>query len=307
MSSLIFYGTSAFAVPSLRALAHDARFLIVAVVTQPDRPVGRHATLTATPVKLAALELGLPLLQFEQVKSDEAFAILNSLKADAAVVASFGQIIPQRVLDLTPRGAVNVHASLLPKYRGASPIAAAIKNGDAETGITLMKMDALLDHGPIISLTRAAIRPDDTAATLTSRLADLGAKILPDALYEYCEGRIKPIEQDHANATKVPLLKREDGSLDWNKSATELERTIRAYDPWPGTFTLFDAKRLKILQAIIGQTSDSPIGTRLIEDNLPSIVCGDRRTLRLLKVQPEGKATMDGKTFLNGRRDWLSV
>lgn len=293
MIRTIFFGTSSFAVPSLKRLAKDERFQIVAVVTQPDRPVGRHAESKTSPVKKTALALGLNVLQFEKVKGDEAFEILNKIPADVAVVASFGQIIPQRLLDLYPNGMVNVHGSILPKYRGASPIAAAIREGETETGVTIMRMDALLDHGPILAIAKEPIRSDDTSATLHDRLAELGSRVLPDALADFVNGKIKPQEQDHAQATSVKLLSREDGLIDWKKSCAVIERLIRAYDPWPGTYTIVDGKRLKILQAEIGDDNGYPVKK-----------CGDGKTLRLLRVQLEGKPVMDGKDFLRGYKNW---
>lgn len=291
MIRVIFFGTSSFAVPSLKRLADDPRFHLVAVVTQPDRPVGRHAALTQSPIKQTALALGLNVLQFEKIKSDDAFEALQKIPADIAVVASFGQIIPQRVLDLYPHGMVNVHGSILPKYRGASPIAAAIRDGETETGVTIMRMDAELDHGPIMATAKEPIRPDDTAGTLHDRLAELGARILPDALVNHVEEIIAPRIQDHAQATFVKLLSREDGLIDWSKPAAEIERLVRAYDPWPGTYTMVDGKRLKILKAALGTIEGYPTKT-----------AGDGNLLTLLRVQPEGKPSMDGRDFLHGNK-----
>ncbi|HEU0050553.1 MAG TPA: methionyl-tRNA formyltransferase, partial [Patescibacteria group bacterium] len=301
---VLFYGTSSFAVPILSALINDDRFSVVGVVTQPDRPIGRHAELQAPPVKQKAVEFGLPVLQFEKIKSEEAFTSLHAFEADVAVVASFGQIIPQRVLDLTKFGMVNVHGSLLPQYRGASPIAAAIKNGDSETGVTIMKMDALMDHGPLLAFAAEPIRPDDSTPDLERRLAMLGAKILPDVLFNYVNGTIQPQEQDHTKATAVKLLSRDDGKLDWTCGAGELERTVRAYTPWPGTFTVINGQRLKINRASVGETFHQPIGTHVIDTGEPAIVCGDHRALRFIEVQPEGKQKMNGKAYLTGHPNW---
>jgi methionyl-tRNA formyltransferase len=300
---LVFYGTSSFAVPVLKRLASDDRFTITAVVTQPDRPAGRHAEPKASPVKTAAERLNLTVRQFESVKSDEAFASLSERGGDVAVVASFGQIIPQRLIDAYPHGMVNVHGSILPKYRGASPIAATILHGDTETGVTIMKMDAKMDHGPILATATEAIFPDDTAGSLHDRLAELGARILPDVLFDYVNGDIEPREQDHAAATTVKLLSREDGEIDWSKSATDIARMVRAYDPWPGTYTTMNGKRLKILRAQVGAIRDVS-RARIVEEGYPAVVCGDGKALRLLHVQPEGRPAMDGKDFLRGYRDW---
>ncbi len=302
----IFYGTSSFAVPILERLLQDKRFAVVTVVTQPDRPAGRHAELMLSPIKQTALASGLDVKQYESVKSDEAFTDLKAFGADVAVVASFGQIIPERVLQLSPHGAINVHGSILPKYRGASPVAAAIKNGDKETGITIMKMDALMDHGPLLFAAKEQIHADDTTTTLSNRLAILGANTLPNVLADYVAGKITPTKQDHGAASRVSILKREDGTIDWNRSAEEIERMVRAYDPWPGTSTIIDGKRLKILRASVAKapTKTTLEGTRFVHEEKPAIACGEGSALVLERVQPQGKTAMDGAAFLRGNRDW---
>src|SRR5688572_22562092 len=313
MISVVFFGTSEFAVPSLKAILGDregthgagSRFKVVAVVTQPDRPVGRHATLQKSPVKLAAEHFGIPVLQFEQVKSDEAFEKLKTLKADLAVVASFGQIIPQRVLDLYKHGMVNVHSSLLPKYRGASPIQAAIANGDKETGVSIMLIDAKMDHGPILDMWPTMIEPTDTTATLSTKLSELGAELLARTLPDYIDGKIKPVEQDHSQATMVKLLSREDGRLDpATKSAEQLECLVRANDPWPGTFIEVEGERLKVLTSKVDGATDLKPGTRYQVDGEPALACADGTGLLLIKVQPEGKSAMDGDAYLRGNKNW---
>jgi methionyl-tRNA formyltransferase len=285
---LVFYGTSPFAVPSLEALAADGRFEILAVVTQPDRPAGRKGELKKPEVKLAAEKLGLKVLQPESVKTDETFDELKRLDAEAAIVASYGQIIPQRVLDLYPKNMINVHASLLPEYRGSSPINAAIRDGREKTGVSIMLMDAKMDHGPVLKMAELAINPDDTTASLTPRLADLGAKILPDVLAAYLEGGIEAVEQKHDQATFVKILNREGGRLDPAKPAAELERLVRAMDPWPGTFIDHAGKRLKILKAKVGAV-----------EGYPTIKTADGE-LSLITVQPDGKKAMDGAAFKRG-------
>ncbi len=313
MITVVFFGTSEFAVPSLKAILGELEntlgagspYKIVSVVTQPDRPVGRHAKRQKPPVKLAAEHFGLPVLQFEQVKSDEAFEKLKALKADVAVVASFGQIIPQRVLDLYKYGMVNVHSSLLPKYRGASPIQAAIANGDKETGVSIMLIDAKMDHGPVLDTWSTMIEQTDTTGTLTTKLAELGADLLAHTLPDYLAGKIVPVEQDHSQATIVKLLKREDGRLDTlNKSAEELERLVRANDPWPGTFIEVEGERLKILTSEVDGATDLQPGMRYQVDGMPAIACGDGVGLVLTTVQPEGKPPLEGAAFLRGARGW---
>jgi len=299
---LWFFGTSDFAVPIFERLANDSRFTITAVVTQPDRPVGRKAILTAPPIKTAAQAHTIPVFQFEQVKSDDAFAQLKEQPVDLAIVASFGQIIPQRVLDLSPHGFINVHASVLPFYRGASPITAAIKNGDAETGITIMLMDARMDHGPILAIEREPITENDTTETLSARLAKRGAALLLETVFRYLDGDLKPQEQDHARATTVKLLRREDGLIDWTQPAEAIERTVRAYDPWPGTYTIVDGKRLKILQTAVGPQTDRTPGTFFLNENRLTVACGERSSLLIQKLQPEGKPVMDDIAYLRGHR-----
>ncbi len=302
MIPVVFYGTSPFAVPSLEALARDGRFEIVCVITQPDRPAGRKGELTKPAVKIAAEQLGLRVEQPERLKADDAYATLQSVGGECAVVASYGQIIPQRVLDLYSKGMVNVHASLLPEYRGASPINAAIRDGRDETGVTIMLMDAKMDHGPILAMAAEPIREDDTTATLTPRLADLGASLLLAVLPGYLEGSIKPIEQDHDKATFVKLLSREDGKLEPTKPAVELERLVRAMDPWPGTYLEYGGKRLKILKAVLGPMTDRQPGTLYMESAELRLACVGGTSLTLLTVQPEGKPPMEGAAFARGAR-----
>ncbi|MFA6429006.1 MAG: methionyl-tRNA formyltransferase [Patescibacteria group bacterium] len=303
---VLFFGTSDFAVPALERLAQDPSFSVIGVVTQPDRPVGRKAILTAPPIKHTAERLQIPVFQFEKVKSDEAFDALKSLNFDLAVVASFGQIIPQRVLDLAPRGFINIHGSILPKYRGASPIAGAIKAGETETGITIMLMDALMDHGPILAIARETIQPDDTTTTLSARLAQIGAETLIKTVVTFLSGDLKPQEQDHASATSVKLLKREDGLIDWTQNATSIERTVRAYDPWPGTYTIVEGKRLKILSSTVSSTTDRPVGSFFLADGQLAVACGEGTSLVITRVQPEGKAPMSGVDFVRGHQALLS-
>lgn len=295
-SKIIFLGTSEFAVPALRALAADDRFEIVGIVTQPDRPVGRHATLTPPAVKLAALELGLsPIFQPEKIKEEPFKSEIESLgkTCEAFVVIAYGKILPQWFLDLPKHGIVNVHGSVLPRWRGPSPIHAAIAAGDKTSGVTIMKIDAEMDHGPILATAETPILPTDTTPILHDRLSDLGAKELPDVLAGYLAGMIQPKEQDHSLATTCRILTREDGRLDpTTKTADELERMVRAYTPWPGTFIEQDGKRIKVHAA--------RIVTEKISDDF-YLVCADGSILELTIVQPENSKTMSGADFLRGR------
>lgn len=293
MIRVIFFGTSAFSLPSLEALANDPSLEIVGVVTQPDRPAGRKGTLTAPPVKVLAESLKLPIFQFDQVKSAEAYQTLSTVPADVAIVASFGQIISQAVLDLYPRGVLNVHPSLLPVYRGAIPMTAAIRDGLTETGITIMLMDALMDHGPILAQTKASVLPTDTTERITERLGKHSAEFLIQTLHDWLDGKIVAQPQDHEQATFVKLLSREDGKLDLSKPAIELERLVRAYSPWPGTSFEYQGKRLKVLRAHVSDQA---------EKNEFAISCGNNSLLVLDEVQPEGKKPMSGDAFLRGNK-----
>ncbi|HEX4216060.1 MAG TPA: methionyl-tRNA formyltransferase [Candidatus Dormibacteraeota bacterium] len=240
---LIFVGTSGFAVPSLRGLVgagHD----VAMVVTQPDR-LGNRGRLTPPAVKVAALELGLPILQPERIRAPEAVEALAQAGAELIALAAYGQIIPRSVLELTPRGVVNVHGSVLPRWRGAAPVAHAILAGDETTGVTIMQMDAQLDHGPILATASTAIGPRETAAELTDRLAVIGSDLLVETVARLDE--IEPREQDHGAATLAPKLSREDGELDWGLSAEDIDRRVRAFHPWPGVTLPLEGRRVKVL------------------------------------------------------------
>jgi methionyl-tRNA formyltransferase len=301
LKRILFFGTSEFAVPSFEALLKDTRFELVGLVTQPDRPVGRHAVLTAPPVKQCIVGT-IPIMQPEKIK-DEAFQTwIRELgpTCDAFVVVSYGKILPQWLLDLPKHGVVNVHGSLLPRWRGASPIQAAIAAGDAVSGVTIMQLDAEMDHGPIIAQAAETILPTDTGQILHDRLANVGGFVLPDALMDFLNDETTPIEQDHSTATHCKTLSREDGKIDWTKSAKEIERLVRAYTPWPGTYTEVDGKRLKILSVLLPQLHLRKRETSLMK------TCGDGNILELTRVQPEGKNPMSGEEFLRGCTTWLT-
>ncbi len=303
-SRLIFFGTPDFAAEILSSLLKY--FLVEAVVTQPDRPVGRQQEFKPSPVKELALKQNLPILQPEQFKKNQPIITqLKSFNPDLFVVAAYGQIIPKDILDLPRNGALNVHASLLPSYRGASPIQAVIKNGESGTGVTIILMDEKLDHGPILAQKRLAISSTETGQTLQTKLAELGSKLLIKTIEDWLQGKIKPIPQDHLKATRTKILKREDGHIDWSKSATEIDRQIRAFTPWPGTFTQFNNQRLKINQARIlnpkiGCAENAQIGQvfKTAKGEF-SVNCG-LGSLILEWVQLEGKKELKGREFLNG-------
>lgn len=301
---IVFMGSPDFAVPVLEALV--TRFPVVGVVTQPDRPSGRGNRLTPPPVKVRAQELGLPVFQPPRVSRPEAVEQLKAWAPDLIVVAAYGQILKPRVLQLPRYGCLNVHASLLPRWRGASPVAYAIWEGDKETGVTIMLMDEGLDTGPILTQRKEPIHPDDTAATLGARLAHLGAELLVETLPGYLKGDIRPQPQDDRLATYAPLLKREHGRLDFAQTAERLARQVRAFDPWPGTFTFWKGKRLKVLQAQARDLSSPGPGIPLVVEGYPAVGT-EQGVLVLTRVQLEGRRPVDGAAFLRGAgREWTS-
>lgn len=298
---IVFMGSPDFAVPVLAALA--GRYPLVGVVTQPDRPAGRGGTLKPPAVKEAALRLGLPVIQPEKLRQPEAMEQLRAWSPDVIVVAAFGQILRQNVLDLPPFGCVNVHASLLPRGRGAAPIQAAILAGDAETGVTIMKMDAGVDTGPILAQRALPIAPDETGGSLFEKLARLGADLLLETLPRYLNGDITPQPQPEEGVTYAPMLKKEDGLLDFSQSAAALERRVRAMNPWPGAYFEWRAAPLKVLRARVSDAQSPGAGRRLTVEGRPALGCGEG-ILILEEVQPAGKKPMPGKAFLSGARDW---
>jgi methionyl-tRNA formyltransferase len=299
---VVFMGSPEFALPTLRAL--DAKYDVVGVVTQPDRPAGRGKQLTPPPVKTLAQELDLPVIQPNRLREPEAMAQLRAWAPDVIVVAAFGQILRQEVLELPPHGCINVHASLLPRWRGASPIQAAILAGDAETGVTIMRMDKGLDTGPILSQSAIPIAPTDTAASLSDKLSVLGADLLADTLPSYLSTELKPSPQPETGVTLAPLLKKSDGELDSSLTAEELERKVRAFNPWPGAFIMWKRQTLKIHRAKV-KNGKSQAGHHYVEDGLPGM--GTSSGLLLFEeLQPAGKKSMRGAEFLRGARDWTS-
>jgi methionyl-tRNA formyltransferase len=249
MTRVVFMGTPEFAVPTLHALIESSQYNVVGVVTQPDRPAGRGRSLRPSPIKIAALEASIPIFQPPTLRTPEAFAQLETRQPDLIVVAAFGQILRQNVLDLPTFGCINVHASLLPRWRGAAPIQAAIRAGDTDSGITIMIMDAGLDTGPMLSHRTIQINADDTGQSLHDRLAEIGGPLLLKTLSAYLEGSLTPRPQpdDDSLITYANQIRKEDGQIEWTSSAAEIDRLVRAFTPWPGTFTYWDGKLLKIL------------------------------------------------------------
>jgi methionyl-tRNA formyltransferase len=301
---LVFMGTPEFAVPVLEALV--GQYQVVAVVTQPDRATGRGRRVKSSPVKKTALAHDLPLLQPPSLRRPEAAAELRELAPDVIVVAAFGQILPPEVLAIPPHGCLNVHASLLPRYRGGSPIAAAILAGEEQTGVTLMLMDEGMDTGPILTQAECKIEPQDTTGTLSVKLAHLGADLLVETLLCWLDGRIAPQPQDDSLATYCRIINKKDGLLDWSLPATALWLRVRAYHPWPGTYTYWRGKLLKILRAQpvpIGPSGEE-LGRVISLDDGVAVVTGTDALL-LEEVQLAGKKTLAIQEFIRGRRDFI--
>lgn len=299
---ILFMGTSEFAVPALRELiTHE--FEPIGVVTQPDRPSGRGKRLTAPPVKIFATEHNLPIYQPEKVRKPDFMSVLERLAPDVIIVAAFGQLLPQTVLDIPPCGTINLHPSLLPKYRGAAPIQWALINGETQTGVTLMLLDAGEDTGDIISTASIPIQDKDTALTLTDQLAELGANQLIRLLTDMPVGAPPPATpQNDAVATHAPRLTKEIGHIDWNQPATTIHNLVRGTAIWPGAYTFFrDKHRLKIISCQpLPQILDVPSGTLEIVEKRKLLVATADGTLQLLKIQPATKKVMEADDFING-------
>ena len=297
---VVFMGSPDFALRSLCALQKTHQ--VVGVITQPDRASGRGRALKSPPVKELALELNLPLIQPEKLCQPEAMEQLRLWNPDLIVLAAFGQILKPDVLDLPRYGCINVHASLLPRWRGAAPVNAAILHGDEETGVTIMKMDAGLDTGPILTQRAIRLTPDDTAGSVFESLSRLGADLLIESLHDYLSGKIIPRPQPEHGVTYAPMLKKEEGLLDFTHSAEELERRVRAFNPWPGAFMQVDGALLKIHRAH-AEAGNESAGSRLIYRNQLAVGAGSG-LLILDEVQPAGKKSMSGTAFLSGARGW---
>ncbi|MGD0744640.1 MAG: methionyl-tRNA formyltransferase [Verrucomicrobiota bacterium] len=321
---IVFMGTAELSCASLEKLARLQELQVAAVVTQPDRPRGRELKRQPSPAKSLALRLDLPVLQPEHARDEMFIAELRARQPDLIVVAAYGQILPQSILDLPHHGCLNVHASLLPRYRGAAPIQWALANGDAGTGVTIMKMDAGLDTGPIVAQRRTAIQPADDSATLHDRLARLGAELLVETIPDYVAGKIQPKPQPAEGASHAPKIKKEDGRIDWNLPAKAIWNRLRAFTPWPGAFTFLRsaglrpgplepciAERagsetgvpkpclLKIWKAEVVEKSDEA-GTILSADKTGIVVACGNDALRILELQREGGRRMSAVEFLAG-------
>jgi methionyl-tRNA formyltransferase len=299
---VVFLGSGSFAIPSLEALL-AAGHVVAAVVTQPDREKGRGRALSPPPLKPVAAARGLKVLQPRRVREPDSVAALEALAPEIQVVVAYGQILPRRVIDAAPRGTVNVHASLLPRYRGAAPVQWAIVNGEEETGVTTMLIDEGLDTGPLLLAETTPIGVDETADVLEARLALIGGDLLVRTLKGLEAGSVVPRPQDAARATLAPLIKKEDGRIDWTLGAEALARRVRGFHPWPGAHTAVRGRSLRVLRARAEAGRNQPPGTLLAADRDGLVVAaGDGTALRLLEVQPESRTPMPAAAFAAGAR-----
>ncbi len=302
MTNIVFLGSPVFAVPSLQALA--ANFNVVGVVTQPDRPAGRGKKLKPSPVKAAALELDIPVITpLNLRKEPDSIAQIKAWQPDILVVVAFGQILSKEVLYMAPHDTINIHFSLLPKHRGAAPIAGAILAGDAEVGVTIMEVVYKLDAGAIISQRSMPLEAHHTTRNLTDVMSNLGADLLVDTIPDYTAGKLTPTQQDESQMSYIGKIDKSDGHINWNEDAITIDRKIRAFDPWPGTFSFWNDQRLKIIS---GTPTDvtAPIG-QVIQHEDTILVGTSTGSLKLVTVQPQGKKAMSAADFLRGNPEFV--
>ena len=323
MARIVFMGSPEFALPTLRRLL-DSEHQVVAVYTQPDRPAGRGRGLRPPPAKELALERGMPVFQPPRVSAPEAVAELAALRPDLIVIAAYGQILKQPVLDMPRRGVLNVHASLLPRHRGASPVAAAILAGDEETGVSIMRVELALDAGPVLAARRLPIDPWDSTGSLAARLAEEGADLLMEVLPTWLEGTLQAVPQDEAQATYAPAIRKEEGRIGWRVHAEELWRRVRAYNPWPGAFTHLDGQPLRILEAwpfpseafargesasggdvAPGTVVAAPAAAAALPRRAAFAVQTGHGLLGVITVQKAGRRALPADQFLRGERGLL--
>ncbi len=298
MIDLIFFGTDEFATATLEVLARNQDFKIVLVVTQPDRPTGRKQKVVQPSVKMMAEKYGIEVVQPESLKNFQ-FPISNF---QLSIVYRYGLIVPKNILEMPTHGTINIHPSMLPKYRGPSPIQTAIMNDDTETGITVMLMDEKMDHGPILAQKLFPIAPDDTYQTLSSKMTPKVNELLLTTIPRFLSGEIKPTPQNDNDATFSKILSRDDGKIDWSQSATEIYNQYRGLTPWPGVWTMWKGKRLKLLTIAPSTIRGGTVGVVSVADGKMYIACGED-SIEVIELQLEGKKVMDAKTFLSGYKD----
>jgi methionyl-tRNA formyltransferase len=299
---IVFMGTPAFAVPSLEALV-KSEDQVVGVVTQPDRPKGRGQEIIPPPIKVVCQREGIPLLQPSKMKAPEFLEALRQWKPDVITVTAFGRILPPAILTLPPRGCINVHGSLLPKYRGAGPVQWAVIRGERETGITTMLMDEGMDTGAMLLQERVVIHPNDTAGTLAPRLAEVGGRLLVETLRQLKAGTLKPQPQDHSQATLAPLLKKEDGLIDWTWPARDIANRVRGLSPWPGAYTYVNGERWILWRLAVSeepQGETAGVVTKVAKDRI-DVATGDG-TIQILEIQPSNSRRMTVTQYLAGHR-----
>lgn len=299
---IVFCGTPQFAVPTLKRLLAGSDFEVIAVFTQPDRPRGRGQQISFSPVKEVALAAGIPVHQPEKIRDAQSQELLQSLAPDCIVIIAYGQIIPARLLPIPKFGWINLHASLLPKYRGAAPINWAIANGDSLTGITSMCIDAGMDTGDMLLKSEIPIAPDATAPQLIARLSEAGVPVMLNTLRGLAAGSLAPQPQDHTQATSAPLLKKEDGLISWTNSALQIYNRMRGFDPWPGAYTTYRGQTAHLWgqpEPRQLQTNKTP-GEIFFDSNNFVVACGDGTVLRILEVKQEGRKRITAAEFVNG-------
>ncbi|URQ98656.1 methionyl-tRNA formyltransferase [Pseudoalteromonas sp. SCSIO 43095] len=301
---IIFAGTPDFAARHLQALI-DSEHQIVGIYSQPDRPAGRGKKLKASEVKALALEHDLPVFQPQSLKTDEALEELSSLNADIMIVVAYGLILPKAILDAPRLGCLNVHGSILPRWRGAAPIQRAIWAGDQQTGVTIMQMDEGLDTGDMLHISRCPIDSTETSASLYAKLAELGPDALIDTINRLANGDITPEPQNDADANYAKKLSKDEANIDWSMDAEQIERNIRAFNPWPVCFTQMRGNTVKIYQANVVEQSGAA-GTVLASDKNGIVVACGKHALSISELQPQGKKPMAINDFLNGRSDWVT-
>lgn len=305
---VVFFGTPAFSASFLEALANDPEINVVGVVCQPDEPIGRKKILTAPPTKTFALSRSIPVFQPTKLKDETFLASIADLKADVAVIVAYGRILPKLLLDLIPRGFINVHPSLLPKYRGPSPMQAAIAAGDSMSGVTIMKIDEGMDTGPILAQVQITLDPRETTESLTAKVVDIGAPLLIDSLQGFMTGSITPQPQSAEKISTCRLLKKDDGKIDWTLPATTIDAKIRAYTPWPGCWTVWQIGTSELQAKIINAEPFSPteptpeavIGTPYFHQNSLLVPAGNSTFLTINAIQPAGGKAMSGSDFARG-------
>lgn len=300
---IVFCGTPRFAVPSLQHLLKQPDFEILSVHTQPDRPRGRGQEISFSPVKEVALQAKIDVQQPAKVRLPEVEEHLRMLVPDAIVIIAYGQIIPARLLSIPRLGWINLHASLLPKYRGAAPITWAIVNGETKTGNTTMRIDAGMDTGEMLLQEELRIGPEETAPELTARLADAGAPLMAETLRRLAKGDLAGRAQNHMEATLAPMLKREDGRIEWARTATEIYNRMRGFTPWPGAYTEFRGQTCHLLgKPVLGQTATAVPGTLLPSDSALHVACGKGSVMEISSVKLEGRKQISAEEFLRGAR-----